>query len=228
MSQSDAGSVLTPRTTRALLIMLASLFVYTFADLASKEWALDNLSRVRNGAQQPPVCQPDDTGYVRTQRVPTRAVKLIDGYLEFRYAENCGAAFGMLRSAPSWVRATIFGVDQPRRICTGGSATIFGVAGVGACIVLTVMFMRGTGGRMFAWSVPLVLSGAIGNLTDRVRHGFVVDFIRFHIRNNWEYPTFNVADIAIAFGVGFLLLDGLKKPNPGGQVVTSESSPDHS
>ncbi len=190
--------------------MLASLFVYTFADLASKEWALDNLSRAR-GSVKPPVCQPDDSGYVRMQRVPTRVVKLIDGYLEFRYAENCGAAFGMLRTAPAWARAIIFGV-----------------AGVGACIVLTLMFVRGTGGRMFAWSVPLVLSGAIGNLTDRVRHGFVVDFIRFHIRNNWEYPTFNVADIAIAVGVGFLLLDGLKKPHPGEQVVTRESSPDHS
>jgi signal peptidase II len=191
--------------------MLASLFLYTFADLASKEWALENLSRARVGAQ-PPVCQPDDSGYVRTQRMPTRVVKLIDGYLEFRYAENCGAAFGMLRTAPSWVRAVIFGV-----------------AGVGACIVLTFMFMRGTGGKLFAWSVPLVLSGAIGNLTDRVRHGFVVDFIRFHIRNNWEYPTFNVADIAIAFGVGFLLLDGLKKPDPRGDMVTDgSSSADHS
>lgn len=196
---------------RALAIMLASLFLYTFADLASKEWALDNLSRERAGTP-PPVCQPDDEGYVRMQRLPGPSFTLIEGYLEFRYAENCGAAFGMLRTAPSWVRALIFGV-----------------AGVGACIVLTMMFMRGTGGKLFAWSVPLVLSGAIGNLTDRVRHGFVVDFIRFHIRNNWEYPTFNVADIAIAVGVGFLLLDGLKKPAQRTEVVANESSsPDRS
>ncbi|MFT3922476.1 MAG: signal peptidase II [Myxococcales bacterium] len=141
------------------------------------------------------------------QRLPERTVTLIDNYLEFRYAENCGAAFGMMRTAPSWVRAAVFGV-----------------AGIGACIVLTLMFMRGAGGNMFGWSVPLVLSGAIGNLTDRVRHGFVVDFIRFHIRNNWEYPTFNVADIAIAVGVGFLLLDGLKKPAPRSDVISGESS----
>jgi signal peptidase II len=193
---------------RALAIMLASLFLYTFADLASKEWALDGLSRERAGTP-PPVCQPDDQGYVRMQRLPERTVVLIDNYLEFRYAENCGAAFGMLRTAPSWLRATIFGI-----------------AGIGACIVLTLMFMRGTGGKLFALSVPLVLSGAIGNLTDRVRHGFVVDFIRFHIRNNWEYPTFNVADIAIAFGVGFLLLDGLKKPQPRAAISDEPSSAD--
>ena len=204
MSNSSAAPSHTPRNTRALAIMLASLLFYTFADLASKEWALDTLSRARN-ATPPPVCQPDEAGYVRMQRLPDRIVTLIPGYLEFRYAENCGAAFGMLRTAPSWVRALIFGV-----------------AGIGACIVLTLMFIRGTGGKLFAWSVPLVLSGAIGNLTDRIRHGFVVDFIRFHIQNNWEYPTFNVADIAIAVGVGFLLLDGLKKPDQRQQTVTSE------
>jgi signal peptidase II len=189
---------------RALILMLVSLAFYTFADLASKEWALDNLSHTRGGAQNP-TCQPDEQGYVHMQRVPFDTVVLIDDYLEFRYAENCGAAFGMLRSAPSWVRAAVFGV-----------------AGIGACIVLSLMFMRGSGGKLFEYSVPLVLSGAIGNLADRVRHGFVVDFIRFHIKDNWEYPTFNVADITIAIGVALLLMDGMKKPQPQAQVLASE------
>jgi signal peptidase II len=210
VSTQSSAPVLVPRTARALIIMLVSLVLYTFADLASKEWALENLSRPRVG-MSPPVCQPDGQGYVRMQRLADRSVPLIEGYLEFRYAENCGAAFGMLRTAPSWVRALVFGV-----------------AGIGACIVLTVMFMRGVGGKLFALSVPLVLSGAIGNLADRVRHGFVVDFIRFHINNSWEYPTFNVADITIAIGVGLLLLDGLKKPVAQPERVPSEtSSPDH-
>jgi signal peptidase II len=186
--------------------MLVSLSLYTFADLASKEWALNALSRARVG-EAPPTCEPDERGYLRMQRIPVDTVTVIDGYLELRYAENCGAAFGMLRTAPSWVRAAVFGI-----------------AGVGACIVLGMMFMRGSGGRLFAWSVPLVLSGAIGNLADRVRHGFVVDFIRFHIRNSWEYPTFNVADIAIAVGVGLLLLDGLKKPEAQASVGSAAPS----
>jgi signal peptidase II len=184
--------------------MLVSLVLYTVADLGSKEWALDSLSRPRT-TDVPPTCQPDDDGYVRMQRVANTPKVLIDGYLEFRYAENCGAAFGMLRTAPSWVRAAVFGA-----------------AGIGACIVLSIMFMRGSGGRLCAWSVPLVLSGAIGNLADRIRHGFVVDFIRFHIHDNWEYPTFNVADITIAIGVGLLLLDGLKKPETQAPQLASE------
>jgi signal peptidase II len=199
-----------PRDKRALAFMLLSLVLYTFADLGSKEWALNRLSHARNG-EPPPVCQPDESGYVRMQRLPQRTVTLIEGYLEFRYAENCGAAFGMLRTAPSWLRALIFGI-----------------AGIGACIVLSAMFLRGQGGKLFAYSVPLVLSGAIGNLADRVRHGFVVDFIRFHIHDNWEYPTFNVADCTIAIGVGLLLLDGLKKPQaqPAALQHGETSSPD--
>ena len=135
------------RSIVALLVMLLSLGLYTAVDLVSKEWALDNLSRARN-SDPPPVCQPDDQGYTRIQRIPTEPKKLVPGYFVAHYAENCGAAFGMLRTAPSWMRAAVFGV-----------------AALGACIVLTMMFMRGTGGKLFAGAVPLILSGAIGNLS---------------------------------------------------------------
>jgi signal peptidase II len=178
--------------------MLASLAVYTCADLASKQWALNHLSRVRSG-DTPPVCQPDEQGYTRIQRLPTEPHVFIDGYIVLHYAENCGAAFGMLRTAPSWARAAVFGI-----------------AALGACVVLTLMFIRGAGGRLFGAAVPLILSGAIGNLSDRVRHGFVVDFIQVDPRL-FEYPTFNVADIAITVGVGLLLIDGMKKPVPAPQ-----------
>lgn len=184
-----------PRSTRALLLMFASLAVYLVADLGSKEWALERLSRERR-SDPTPVCQPDEQGYTRYQRVPTGPQVWVDGVLVAHYAENCGAAFGMLRTAPSWVRATVFGL-----------------AALGACIVLTLMFVRGAGGKLFEAAVPLILSGAIGNVSDRIRHGFVVDFIQVDPRL-FEYPTFNVADIAISVGVGLLLIDGMKKPAP--------------
>lgn len=186
--------------------MLGSLAVYTYLDLASKDWALSNLSRERSGAPTA-ICQPDADGYTRMQRVPTDPKVLVDGYLVAHYAENCGAAFGMLRTAPSWVRALVFGV-----------------AALGACIVLTLMFVRGAGGALFAGAVPLILSGAIGNLSDRIRHGFVVDFIQVDPRL-FEYPTFNVADIAISIGVGLLLIDGMKKQAPApGDTAKAEPS----
>ena len=194
------------RTLGALLFMLLSLAVYTALDLGSKEWALDNLSRVRS-AEPPPVCQPDEQGYTRIQRLPTDPKPLIRGYLVAHYAENCGAAFGLLRTAPSWVRAAVFGV-----------------AALGACVVLTMMFIRGAGGKLFGAAVPLILSGAIGNLSDRIRHGFVVDFIQVDPRL-FEYPTFNVADIAITVGVGLLLIDGMKKQAPAApDVIPTQKS----
>lgn len=194
------------RTWGALLVMVLSLAAYTFADLASKEWALDNLSRARTG-ESVPVCEADKNGYTHMQRIPSQPKTFIDGYIVLHYAENCGAAFSMLRTAPSWVRALVFGV-----------------AALGACIVLTTMFVKGSGGPLFAASVPFILSGAIGNFSDRIRHGFVVDFIQVDPRL-FEYPVFNVADIAIAIGVGLMLIDGIKKPSASTQVTDDNGAP---
>jgi signal peptidase II len=148
----------------------------------------------------------DAQGYRDMQRLRTRAVVLVPGWLELRYAENCGAAFGMLDQSPRWVRGAIF----------------FTAASV-AIVALIWMFIQGNGGPMFAWSVPLIVSGALGNLVDRVRLGYVVDFIRFfHVFDGgpWEYPTFNIADSTITVGVILLFIDGMRKPEQ-----TSESQP---
>jgi len=187
------------RGARALLIMLVTLAAYTFADLATKEWALDALSRPNEHATA--VCEPDANGRLSYQHLPLASRPLIDGVFRATYAENCGAAFSILREAPGWVRALVFGV-----------------AAIGAAIVLTTMFVRGSGGKLFGAAVPLILSGAIGNLADRVRHGFVVDFIQVDPKL-FSYPVFNVADIWIAIGVGLLFLDGLKKPTPATETT---------
>jgi signal peptidase II len=62
--------------------------------------------------------------------------------------------------------------------------------------------------RLTAAALALIIGGAIGNLTDRIRHGYVVDFIDVYYRD-WHWPAFNVADSAITCGVILLLLDGL-------------------
>ncbi|MBW2188182.1 MAG: signal peptidase II [Deltaproteobacteria bacterium] len=70
------------------------------------------------------------------------------------------------------------------------------------------MFVTGRGGTLFAISVPLIISGAAGNFVDRVRLGYVVDFIRFHLNDRWAYPTFNAADAWITIGVVLILIEG--------------------
>lgn len=202
---------MTRRSTQSIVVMALALIFWTAADLGSKAWAENALS-VQRAGEQAPVCQVDEQGYREAQRLRTRAVVLVEGWLELRYAENCGAAFGMLDESPRWIRAAIF----------------FTAAAV-AIVALIWMFVVGNGGPMFAAAVPLIVSGALGNLVDRVRLGYVVDFIRFFHRTpgdswlNFEYPTFNIADSTITVGVILLFLDGLKKP---AATPSSEAAPE--
>ena len=191
------------RSARSIAIMVVSLLVYGAADLLTKEWALDNLSRPRTG-EIPPICVPDENGRMAYHRIPLPSRPLIPGVMKLSYAENCGAAFSMLRTAPLWVRASVFGI-----------------ATIAASVVLTVLFVRGSGGRAFALAVPFILSGALGNLTDRIRHGFVVDFLLVD-PELFNYPVFNVADIVIVIGVGLMLIDGMLTRKPDGSDKKSE------
>lgn len=179
------------RSSKALILCLAAIALLTAMDLGTKHWALDRLSQPSSLGSEP-VCAPNEYGRIAPQRAQTSPVLLIDGYLEFRYAENCGAAFGFMRDMPTLVRKGVFYV-----------------AALGAVVLLLWMFVTGRGGKLFAFSVPLIIAGALGNLVDRVRLGYVVDFVRFHIHDRWAYPTFNVADAWITIGVALILLEGL-------------------
>lgn len=188
-----------PRRRQAIVLCVLATVGLLIADLGTKQWAEEALSE-EPFVEPGPVCEPDDRGLITMQRVRTDAVVLLESYLEFRYAENCGAAFGLMRTAPMVARKAVFGV-----------------AAILASVALFVMFVRGRGGTLFAVSVPLIVSGALGNLVDRVRYGYVVDFIRFHWRNGWEYPTFNIADVGITVGVILLVLDGFRDARRAGQ-----------
>lgn len=205
------------RSISALLACLLAALAFTALDLGSKEWAIETLSRERL-ASPPPLCEPNQHGLVFMQRMRTDAIVLIEGYLELRYAENCGAAFGLLNDAPRLVRVVLFAATA-----------------VVAIVALLWMFVRGHGGALFAASVPLIVSGALGNLVDRIRHGYVVDFIRFHVHDAFEWPTFNIADAAITVGVVLLFLDGLRQerrelseasPREGGSGPAEERASD--
>lgn len=197
-------SVLERRSTRALVLCALATVAFVALDLWTKDLAVENLSRERIGAA-PEVCA--DGGMRGMQRFPGEAHVVIEDYLEYRYAENCGAAFGLLDDAPTLVRQIVFGS-----------------AGVIATVVLFMLFFRGSGGVLFAWSVPLIVSGAVGNLVDRARLGYVVDFIRFHLADSWEYPTFNVADITITVGVVLLVIDSILEERRKGASETPAST----
>jgi signal peptidase II len=109
-----------------------------------------------------------------------RTVELLGGHVRLVYARNTGAAFSLLQSG-GWFFAAIAVL-----VCAG-----------------ILMYLRSTKDASLVTVVGLglILGGAIGNLTDRIRHGFVVDFIDLR----W-WPVFNLADSAIVVGVAILIL----------------------
>jgi signal peptidase II len=131
---------------------------------------------------------------------------VIPGFFELLYRENRGGAWGLLSGAPEWFRLPFF---------------------VGTS-VLAIAFLLWLRGRMRVhrpWvdvAFPAILGGAVGNLIDRVRLGFVVDFLDLHV-GAAHWPTFNVADIGITVGVALLVADSLfvlRRPAADGAPTT--------
>ena len=109
---------------------------------------------------------------------------------------NTGAAFSFLAGATGWQR------------------WFFVVLGTVAAVFIVWMLRRHGGQRLFGWALALILGGALGNVIDRLLHGYVIDFIQVHYRNAY-FPAFNVADSAITVGAVLLVLDELRRMRRG-------------
>ena len=105
---------------------------------------------------------------------------------------NTGAAFSFLAGASGWQR------------------WFFTVIGLLAAALIVWMLKSHAGQKLFAFALACILGGALGNVIDRVRYGYVVDFLDFHWRG-WHFPAFNIADSAITIGAACLILDELRR-----------------
>lgn len=92
-------------------------------------------------------------------------------------------------------------------IMSDASPLFFIALGIAVSIgVLIWLRKHPKGETLMAVALTLILGGALGNVIDRATRGHVVDFIDFYV-GNWHWPAFNVADMAIVMGAGFLILD---------------------
>lgn len=121
----------------------------------------------------------------------TQMVQVTD-WLNLRLVFNKGAAFSFLAGADGWQKWFFIGIAFV--VC----------AYFAYCIVSENLSKT----AVFAYAS--VIGGALGNVYDRFAYGHVVDFLDFHW-NNWHYPTFNIADVAVCLGVGLLLILSLKE-----------------
>jgi signal peptidase II len=112
---------------------------------------------------------------------------------------NTGAAFSFLAEAAGWQR------------------WFFVVLALVVSVVL-VGWLRNLQ-RHETWTavaIALILGGALGNVYDRVVHGYVVDFLHFYWQS-WHFPAFNLADTAITIGAAMMILDVFRKPADSGE-----------
>jgi signal peptidase II len=126
------------------------------------------------------------------------SVTVVPGLLDLTHVRNTGAAFGFLNA-----------VDFPGKPVVIVLVALLALAGVAAYAVHLP--------REHTWArvgLLAVIAGAAGNLIDRVRQGYVVDFVDAYW-NGWHFWAFNVADSAITVGVAIIILD-LLRPAPAG------------
>ena len=126
---------------------------------------------------------------------PPRRIELV-GFLDLVPVENRGISFGLLQSE--------------------SGAGVWLISAFALAVSAGLGFWLSRVRRLWpALALGLVIGGALGNLIDRLRLGWVIDFIDFHVAA-WHWPAFNMADAAITVGVAMLLIDGLfgkaKKP----------------
>ena len=132
------------------------------------------------------------------------AIPVIPDFFQLVHVRNTGAAFGLGANASSKF--------VPILLNTGAIAVF--------CVVVVYALRTAVTDRLLQTGLHLILGGAIGNLLDRFRFGYVVDFLDVYIgRHHW--PAFNVADSAICIGIALLFLDMRKKPEPEAAAETA-------
>jgi len=115
----------------------------------------------------------------------------ITSFFNIVRAHNTGAAFSFLAAASGWQRWLFTGI------------------GIVATLFIVYLLRTHAGQKLFSFALACILGGAIGNVIDRLLHGYVVDFLQFHWQSRWYFPAFNVADAAITVGAACLILDEL-------------------
>ncbi len=112
-----------------------------------------------------------------------------ENFFQITPVHNTGIAFGLLSGLPDYLRDPLF----------------FIVPGLTLIFILLYFRSLKENQKLSIYAIALIVGGALGNLMDRLRLGYVIDFLDFHYHNRLHFPAFNLADCAITLGVCFWL-----------------------
>lgn len=134
------------------------------------------------------------TTYLALGSVTGGSVPVIEGIFRLTYVENAGIAWGLFAEAGR-----------------GGKWMLGAISLIAATGIIVYAVRTPVSERWTHWGLTLILGGVLGNLTDRLSRGAVVDFLDFTILS-YKWPTFNIADMAISIGAVVLIVDALRSP----------------
>jgi signal peptidase II len=117
---------------------------------------------------------------------------VVTSFFNLVRAHNPGAAFSFLADAGGWQR------------------WFFTALALVATVFITWLLRKHSEEKLFATALTLILGGAVGNVIDRLIHGYVVDFLQFHAGGR-AFPSFNLADSAITLGAALLIWGELRR-----------------
>ena len=126
------------------------------------------------------------------------SIEIIANFFNITYVKNFGAAFGMLSKVEPNLRHYFFLLMPPFAMT----------------VILFMLKVAPAKETIRKISLCAVFAGALGNYIDRLRFGYVVDFLDFHWYEKYEWPAFNVADISIVCGVSVLIVLEIIAPIP--------------
>ncbi len=209
LSPGDAGASSRPRVPSKWRLLIIGMPVLLLAEQWTKLMAVERLTVAFERTSDLSLFEKISGFYAYRHLEPlTREpYEVWKGFWRMTYSENPGSAFGLFGTMPPTLRFAFFTMIT-------AAAVVF--------IIGAYRRVR-EDQRVRQIALVLVLAGAIGNFTDRLARGYVIDFIDWGVRDV-RWPTFNLADAFVVVGVGLLLLTDSRplklvvgEPGPGGQ-----------
>ena len=147
------------------------------------------------------------TKYIVVSRFAEFDSVTVNAYLDFMRLHNEGVAFSMFADSSGWQRWFF---------------STLGVV-VSGVIVVWIVRLPERGHPLLASGLACIVSGALGNVFDRLLRGHVIDFIRVHYQD-WYFPAFNIADSCITIGAALVILDSIIQTGRAKDAARADSA----